>query len=112
MGLKWFKKVIIELVFQTSFIIFNFILYRCLAQIKIGISKRADTMKVGATPILSNKAFKQMRPTPVKARLTMEATDKIVAHSSDLILWLIKTEKEILDNIMEELASATNVKHK
>ena len=37
--------------------------------------------------------------------------DKIVARSSDLILWLIKTEVEMLDNITEELASAITAKH-
>ena len=78
----------------------------------MGINKRADTIKVGPTPMPSNKGFKQIRPTPAKARLTIEATDKIVARSSDLILWLIKTEEEILHNITEELASAINVKHK
>ena len=77
----------------------------------MGINKSDDTIKVGPTPIPSNRGFKQISPNPEKARLTIDATDKIVARSSDLILWLIKTEVEMLDNITEELASAITAKH-
>ena len=52
-----------------------------------------------------------MRPSPEKALPTIDATDKTVARSSDFILWLIKTEEEILDNITEELARAINARH-